>query len=116
MVYTTPEGISALDLATGAAHSVVQGRVRIVVTGRKTQNVYYMQGRGDVATDVDTLVTRHLGKLPPRAGVATVNADETLVAGTYIEGEGADYNQRRGHAERPARRCSAWCSRRTRGR
>jgi oligogalacturonide lyase len=28
-----------------------------------------------------------LASLPPRAGVATVNADETLAAGTYIEGE-----------------------------
>src|ERR1700687_4728838 len=41
MVYTTPQGISALNLQTHTAHPVVKGRVRIVVTGRKTQNVYY---------------------------------------------------------------------------
>src|SRR5215831_292258 len=44
MVYTTPEGISVLDLATGNSHSVVKDRVRIIVTGRKTQNVYYTKG------------------------------------------------------------------------
>src|SRR5437660_12090718 len=41
MVYTTPAGISVLDLDTQAAKPVVAGRVRIIVTGHKTQNVYY---------------------------------------------------------------------------
>src|SRR5881397_2958213 len=40
MVYTTPNGISALDLQTHASKPVVQGRVRVIVTGRKTKNVY----------------------------------------------------------------------------
>jgi oligogalacturonide lyase len=96
MVYTTPEGISALELATGKPHSVVKGRVRIVVTGHKTQNVYYLRGDELFATDVDTLDTRDIGKMPRRGGIATINADETLAAGSYIEGEGLDYNQRPG--------------------
>src|SRR5947209_12694075 len=50
MVYTTPEGISVLDLATHAAKSVVQGKVRIIVTGRKTQNVYYTKDRAVYST------------------------------------------------------------------
>src|SRR5258708_7070045 len=78
MVYTTPEGISALNLATGQAHAVVKGRARIVVTGHKTQNVYYIVGDELRASDVDTLQTRMLGKLPRRAGIATINADETI--------------------------------------
>ena len=97
MVYTTPEGISALNLETKAAHQVVKGRVRVIVTGRKTQNVYYARGTEVFATDVDTLATRKIATLPPRGSVATVNADETLLAGTYIEGNGQDYN-----ANRPA--------------
>ena len=44
MVYTTPEGISALDLETHTAKSVVKGRVQVIVTGHKTQNVYYRKG------------------------------------------------------------------------
>jgi oligogalacturonide lyase len=63
----------------------VTGRVRVIVTGRKTQNVYYLRDGAVFATDVDTLATREIAKLPPRGTVATVNADETLLAGTYTE-------------------------------
>src|SRR5437660_1150840 len=41
MIYTTPNGISVLDLKTYEPKSVVTGRVRVIVAGRKTQNVYY---------------------------------------------------------------------------
>src|SRR5438552_3401869 len=41
MIYTTPNGISVLDLKTYATKAVVEGHVRVIVAGRKTQNVYY---------------------------------------------------------------------------
>ena len=65
MVYTTPGGISALDLKTYATKPVAAGRVRIIVTGRKTQNVYYTHTRQRTvyATDVDTLVTREIAAI-----------------------------------------------------
>src|SRR5947208_8554609 len=83
MVYTTPQGISVLDLKTMAAKAVVTGRVRVIVTGRKSQNVYYTKDGAVWATDVDTLASREIAKLPARGSVTTVNADETLLAGTY---------------------------------
>lgn len=86
MVYTTPDGISVLDLSSHTARQVVKGRVRIIVTGRHTQNVYYLRGDRVCSTDVDTGITREIATLPPRGSVATVNADETLLAGTYTEG------------------------------
>src|SRR5436853_3717980 len=43
MIYTTREGISVLDLNTHATKPVVEGRVRVIVAGRKTQNVYYLK-------------------------------------------------------------------------
>ncbi len=95
MVYTTPEGISVLDLQTHAAKPVVQGKVRIIVTGRKTQSVYYLKDGAVFASDVDTGAAREIAKLPPRGSISTVNADETLLAGTFIEGEGRDYNSAR---------------------
>src|SRR5258708_6142347 len=95
MVYTTPDGISALDLATHATKPLVKGRVRVVVTGHKTQSVYYTQDDVLFAADIDTGVSREIAKLPARGGVATVNADETLLAGTYIENQGPDYNPNR---------------------
>ncbi|MGC4056107.1 MAG: oligogalacturonate lyase family protein [Paludibaculum sp.] len=95
LIYTTPEGISALDLAARTAKSVVKGRVRVIVTGRKSQKVYYTKDGAVFSADVDTGETREIAKLPPRGSITTVNADETLLAGTYIEGQGADYNPNR---------------------
>jgi oligogalacturonide lyase len=93
LVYTTPKGISVLDLATRETRSVVEGRVRIVEAGRKTPQVYYVREGTVFTTDVDTGATRQIGTLPRRGSVSTVNADETLLAGTYIEGEGRDYGR-----------------------
>ncbi len=95
LIYTTPEGISALDLAARTAKSVVKGRVRVIVTGRKSQRVYYAKDGAVFSTDVDSGETKEIAKLPPRGSVTTVNADETLLAGTYIEGQGTDYNPNR---------------------
>ena len=91
MVYTTPNGISVLNLETHATKPVVKERVQIIVTGHKTQNVYYRKGNEIFATNVDTLETRRIAELPRRGSVATVNADETLLGGTYLEGDGQDY-------------------------
>jgi oligogalacturonide lyase len=91
LVYTTPEGISVLDLATRQAQQVVQGRARLIDAGRKTQRIYYIRDGTAFWTNVDTGETHKIATLPPRGSIATVNADETLLAGTYIEGEGQDY-------------------------
>jgi len=55
------------------------------VTGRKTQNVYYIKDNAVFSTDADTGATREIAKIPARSAVVTVNADETLMAGTYTE-------------------------------
>ncbi len=95
LVYTTAEGISVLDLASRQARHVVQGRVRLIDAGRKTQRVYYLREGAVFWTDVDTGETRRIAALPPRGSLSTVNADETLLAGTYIEGDGQDYGRNR---------------------
>ncbi len=89
-VYTTPDGISVLDLATREAKQVVKGRVRLIEAGRKNQRVYYIREGALFLTEIDTGETRRIAALPPRGSVSTVNADETLAAGTYVEG-GTDY-------------------------
>ena len=95
LIYTTPDGISAFNLASKASYQVVKGRVRVIVTGRKTQNVYYTKDGAVFSTGVDSGATREIAKLPARGSITTVNADETLLAGTFIDGEGSDYNQNR---------------------
>src|SRR5207245_11046226 len=90
-----PDGISVLDLKTHAAKPVVPGKVRLIATGRKTQSVYYTKEGAVYASDVDTGAAREIARLPPRGSISTVNADETLLAGTFIEGDGRDYNSAR---------------------
>lgn len=87
MVYTTPEGISVLDLATHKTRSVVKGKVHTLEVGHKTQSIFYVKNdeRAVYKTNVDTGETTFLAKLPPRGNIVTVNADETLAAGTYDE-------------------------------
>jgi oligogalacturonide lyase len=95
LVYTTPDGISVLDLSTQKARQVVQGPGRLIDAGRKNNRVYYVVDGAAYYTDIDTGEKRKIADLPRRGAIATVNADETLLAGTYIEGDGRDYNNRR---------------------
>lgn len=95
LVYTTPDGISVLDLETSAARQVVAGRVRLIDAGRQTPRVFYLRDGAAWWTNVDTGESKKIADLPPRGSISTVNADETLLAGTYIEGEGRDYNNQR---------------------
>lgn len=101
LVYTTPDGVSVLDIATRKSRSVVQGRVRLIDAGRKYPRVYYIRDAAAFYTDVDTGETHKIGALPPRGSIATVNADETLLAGTYIEGDGKDYGGNRAQQSHP---------------
>ena len=93
MVMTTPTGLSVVNLKTRAVEKVVDGRVSIIIVGHKTGQVYYTRfvrepGKYSAtvyATDLDTKQTREVAKLPPGVSVSTVNADETLLAGTLDE-------------------------------
>ena len=101
MVYTTPDGISVLDLSTHQSRQVVKGSARLIDAGRKNQRVYYLRERAAFWTDVDTGETRRIAALAQRGSIATVNADETLLAGTYIEGDGQDYGANRAQQGHP---------------
>ena len=97
MVYTAPDGIHTLELATKTTKLIVPrpttgpGGDRTIVAGRKSNSIFF--SRTDEASHVSTVykadlysgaVTK-LVALPPWASIATVNADETLGAGTYYE-------------------------------
>jgi oligogalacturonide lyase len=118
MVYSTPDGISVLDLKTFKSRQVVQGSARIIVAGYKTRNVYFLKSEGPApageaprtaraeralySANIDTGANRKIAVLPPRGSIATINADETLAAGTYIEGSaGEDYGGRRSQQTHP---------------
>jgi len=93
MAYTTPNGISVLNLETLQATQLVTGRARTIIVGRKNPNLYYTLPTDDRyfrtlwCVNLDTGVNRKIADLPRRANVTTINADETLGAGTFIEGD-----------------------------
>jgi len=102
IVTTADRGIATIDLSTREARRLVAGPVSVLVAGRKTGDVYYTSraqgGQTSVvgernssgaivyATNVDSGATREVVKLPPGRTVASLNADETLLLGTYVAG------------------------------
>ena len=91
LIITTPTGLSAVNLKTRAVEKVVEGRVNLIMIGRKTGQAYYVRNGTVYAVDLNTKATREIARLPPRAQVGTVNADETLLAGTITEGNNVPF-------------------------
>jgi oligogalacturonide lyase len=108
MVYSSPAGIHLLDLTTrqtrllvpasaapaGAAPGERRPGRRVLAVGRATGAVYFSEmspeGLSTIySADSTTGAVRKLVTLPPRATVVTINADETLASGTYVEGDHA---------------------------
>ena len=89
IVTTKGGGIATVAIATQELKPLVPGPVSVLVTGRKTGDVFYTK-RGNgltvFATNVDTGATREVVKLRPGRSVGSLNADETLLLGTYVEG------------------------------
>lgn len=96
MVYNAADGIHALDMGTRKTRLLVpgdggRGAPRTIAVGRKTNSVFYLR------TDPETRVTSiysasfdngkavKLVDLPDGMRVDSINADETLAAGTYEE-------------------------------
>jgi oligogalacturonide lyase len=102
IVTTAGGGIATITLATREVRPLVAGPVTVLVAGHQTGDVYYVKrlpggqdpaagGRNSggatvSATNVDTGTTREVVKLPPGRNVASLNADETLLLGTYVDG------------------------------
>ncbi|HVS54446.1 MAG TPA: oligogalacturonate lyase family protein [Opitutaceae bacterium] len=94
MAYITPgSGIGVFDLATHEEKSLVPGPAKTIIVGHRTPNLYYTKQADDPyfstlwAVNLETGENRKLADLPRRASVVTINADETLGAGTFIEGD-----------------------------
>jgi oligogalacturonide lyase len=93
LIITTPNGLAAINLKTRAIEKIVDGRVGVIIVGRKSGDVYYTRTvtNGSArttavyATNLNTKATREIVKLPPAASVSAVNADETLLAGIIDE-------------------------------
>lgn len=88
VIVTTSHGIATIDLATREMIPLVEGKVSVIVAGRKTGDVYYTQRDGETVTifavNVQTKTIRQIAKLP-RGQIASINADETLMLGLVAE-------------------------------
>jgi oligogalacturonide lyase len=123
MIYTAPDGIHVMEMATrktkllvpnppGATEGVgprTPGIVHALVVGHKTNSVFYTKTDEAGVTavykaDTNTGAIRKLVDLPAKRTIVSVNADETLVAGTYIEGDatGKEYGSNMPGPAQPA--------------
>ena len=87
LVVTTRAGPSTIDLGTRKIEPLVQGRVSHVVVGRKTRQAFYIKDGSVYSTDIDTRSTKAIlqnRELSSGSGL-TVNADETMLAGSFVE-------------------------------
>ncbi len=86
LIITTPTSLSAIDLKTRTVEKVVDGRVNAIMTGKKTGRAYYVKAGAVYAVDLDSKVSTRIGSVPLHGSIASVNADETLLAGTVTAG------------------------------
>ena len=101
IVTTAGGGIATINLATREIKPLVPGPVSVLVAGHNSGDVYYTKrlprdapspggARNSpatvYATNVTTGATREVVKLPPGRSVSSLNADETLLLGTFIDG------------------------------
>jgi oligogalacturonide lyase len=86
LVITTPTGLATVQLDTRKVESIVSGRVSNVVVGAKTRQVFYLKDDTAYVTHLDTKATRAIATRPELRGASgfTVNADETLLAGSFV--------------------------------
>ncbi len=103
LIITTPTGLATIDLKTRAIDKVVEGRVNLIMTGRRTGRAYYVKDGAVHAIDLGTKVSTEIAALPPRASIATVNADETLLAGTITESSVPNLTESRGRDSYPGK-------------
>ena len=78
--------IYAYDFATDKAELLTDQGGKVILVAAKSRQVYHQRSNTVFATHLDTRETRNLAQLPPRWRISAINADETLGAGTFVEG------------------------------
>jgi oligogalacturonide lyase len=95
LVFSTPRGISAVDLRTRKITPVVAGEVKLLFIGRRSSLVYYSKRDNDSGTaplgagviytaDIATGRSKEVARIA-RGSIGAINADESLLAGAAAE-------------------------------
>lgn len=90
LIWTSPTGVYTYNFKTKEIDKVVDGRVGVIVVGRKTRQVYYTKEGAVYASHLDTKAVKEIVKLPFRGGISSLNADETLLLGARNENPGGE--------------------------
>lgn len=103
LAISTRRGISRVNLETREVDSLVEGRAWLLLTGRRTGDVYYRQPEGVFAVNFETKQSRLVAELPEEYARSQIapNADETLLVGIGRDESGearprSEENRRRG--------------------
>ena len=87
LIMTTRHGVDLVTVSTGAIEHILESDSgRVFQAGRKTGKIFLTKDGWVCSLDPDTKVLTQLAQLPPGGSVETVNADETLAAGSITEG------------------------------
>ena len=65
MVITTPRGLASVNLETREVEMLHEGAGKVLVTGRKTGDIYYLLDNAIYAASFETQKSRLVAKLPP---------------------------------------------------
>jgi oligogalacturonide lyase len=88
LLMSTRHGIDLVSIPDGKIEHVYEGKeIRAFETGRKTGAIYFNRDGWVCSLDPATKAVKQLAKLPEHGIASTVNADETLVAGSFTEDE-----------------------------
>lgn len=90
LVYYGPAGISDYNFKTHQNELVVPGtNIFGVIVSPKSRTVYYVRRTSDgltaFSTQLDSRATRKIGTVPGGGSLLAVNADDTLLAGSFVE-------------------------------
>lgn len=94
LLYTANQRLFFVNPTTRVSRLLVGDAVREYVVDKKNARVYLLKPNDSHLYSVDMVsgASRQLAVLPARASIDSVNADGTLLAGSYIEGSGANYD------------------------
>jgi oligogalacturonide lyase len=92
LVFTSTNGIFAVDLATRAIEKLVPAPAHIIQVGKKYGLVYYTKAHALFSLDLGTHAEKKIFELPPHWTINTINCDETLAAGTITETDEPERN------------------------
>jgi oligogalacturonide lyase len=77
--------IYVYDFKTKKSELLTANGGKVILVMPKSRQVYHQRSNTVYATHLDTHATKALAQLPMRWRVASINADETLGAGSFIE-------------------------------